>query len=34
MKSFIMKDEEFTCVTCGKLVNKLNSAFESVTWRE
>ena len=24
MKSFIMKDEEFTCINCGKLVNKLN----------
>lgn len=24
MKNFIMKDEEFTCINCGKLVNKLN----------
>lgn len=24
MKNFIMKDEEFTCIACGKLVNKLN----------
>ena len=24
MKSFIMKDEEFNCINCGKLVNKLN----------
>ena len=24
MKSFIMKDEEFTCINCGKPVNKLN----------